>query len=51
MVLRLNQAGITTLEALAETDAAALRESLGSISRLLNVETWIAFARQQRQQG
>jgi hypothetical protein len=45
MVLRFAQLGIETASDLAAADEAALRESLGDISRLVNVEVWIASAK------
>jgi predicted flap endonuclease-1-like 5' DNA nuclease len=48
MVLRLHQLGYRSAADLAEADPARLREALGSISRLLDIETWIEIARRQR---
>jgi len=46
MLIRLGQLGLNTIGDLAQTDAMELRASLGAISRLLDVETWISHARQ-----
>jgi hypothetical protein len=51
MRLRLEQVGYGTDTALAAADPAALRASLGEISRLLNVEAWIAAARSNLETG
>jgi nucleotidyltransferase/DNA polymerase involved in DNA repair len=47
MVVRLNQLGIHDVADLANADVDALRQSLGSISRLIDVSSWIARARRQ----
>ncbi len=46
MVIRLRQLGIESAADLAEADAATLRDALGDIARLINVDIWIASARQ-----
>lgn len=46
MVLRLRHLGIESTAQMAEADPAALRRALGPISRLVNVEGWIAAARE-----
>jgi len=45
MVLRFSQLGIANAADLARADAMNLRDSLGDISRLINVEFWIESAR------
>lgn len=47
MLMRLGQLGVHTTRDLAATEPAALRAALGEISRLLDVESWIATARQR----
>ncbi len=49
MLLRLRQLGYRTPDDLADADPDALRGALGEISRLLDVEAWIASARAARQ--
>jgi len=51
MRFRLEQVGYGSDAALAAADPAALRASLGEISRLLNVEAWIAAARSNLETG
>lgn len=46
MVLRLRHLGIESTAQMAEADPEALRRALGPISRLVNVEGWIAAARE-----
>lgn len=46
MQIRLSQIGVRTAADLAEANAADLRTALGDISRLVDVEAWIASARQ-----
>lgn len=46
MLIRLSQLGLHTIGDLAGADAAQLRVSLGDISRLVDVETWVNSARQ-----
>ncbi|HYZ21248.1 MAG TPA: hypothetical protein VE690_03730 [Rhodopila sp.] len=46
MLLRLGQLGLHTTGDLARADAELLRAELGGISRLVDVEAWIAQARQ-----
>lgn len=46
MILRLGQIGIETAEALAHADPSQLRLSLGDASALINVDAWIANARE-----
>jgi hypothetical protein len=48
MLIRLSQLGLHTTGDLARADAVTLRTALGDISRLVDVETWIAAARQTR---
>ena len=45
MTARLNQLGIHDTADLAATVPASLREALGEISRLVDVDAWIAHAR------
>lgn len=45
MLIRLGQLGLHTAGDLAHTDATTLRAALGDISRLVDVEGWIASAR------
>lgn len=45
MAIRFRHIGIETIADLAATDAAELREALGDISRLINVDAWISSAR------
>ncbi|MGK7867643.1 hypothetical protein [Falsiroseomonas sp. E2-1-a20] len=45
MLARLRMLGFARFEDLAHVDPAALRHALGHISRLINVEAWIAEAR------
>ncbi len=45
MLMRLGQLGLKTRGDLARANAEQLRASLGDISRLIDVETWIASAR------
>jgi len=45
MVTRFHQIGIETIADLAGADAAYLRDALGDVSRLINVDAWIATAR------
>lgn len=45
MEIRFRQIGITSVADLAAAEAAGLREALGDVGALLNVETWIAEAR------
>jgi predicted flap endonuclease-1-like 5' DNA nuclease len=45
MRVRLRQLGVATDRDLAAADASALRQALGEISRLLDVEAWIEQAR------
>lgn len=47
MALRLNHLGLRTAGDLARADAADLRAALGEISRLIDVEAWIAAARER----
>jgi hypothetical protein len=51
MLIRLSQLGLHTTGELAQANAAQLRAELGDISRLIDVETWIAAARQRTQRG
>jgi len=44
MVIRFRQLGIETAADLAASDPAALRTALGDITRLINVDVWIANA-------
>jgi len=44
MVIRFRQLGIETAADLAAADADALRTALGDITRLINVDIWIASA-------
>lgn len=44
MVIRFRQLGIETAADLATADAAGLRTALGDITRLINVDIWIASA-------
>ena len=46
MLIRLSQLGLYTTGDLAQADAAHLRVALGDISRLVDVEAWIASAQQ-----
>jgi hypothetical protein len=46
MILRLGQIGIETADALANADPSQLRLSLGDASTLINVDAWIANARE-----
>lgn len=46
MLLRLGQLGLHTTADLARADAEQLRAELGGISRLVDVEGWVAQARQ-----
>ena len=45
MMIRMSHLGIETVQELAVADPAWLRTALGDISRLINVELWIASAR------
>jgi hypothetical protein len=45
MIIRLSQLGVHTRTDLAKADAAQLRDALGEISRLIDVESWIRHAR------
>ena len=45
MLIRLSQLGLRTTGDLADADANDLRTALGDISRLVDVEAWIASAR------
>lgn len=45
MLIRLSQLGLNTTAELAQADAGELRAALGEISRLVDVEAWIANAR------
>ena len=45
MLIRLSQLGLHTTAELAQADAGELRAALGEISRLVDVEAWIANAR------
>ena len=45
MLIRLGQLGLRTTGDLADADANDLRTALGDISRLVDVEAWIASAR------
>lgn len=45
MIWRLGQLGYTTLNDLAIADAGVLRQKLGAVGNMVNVEGWIAFAR------
>ena len=45
MAIRFRHIGIETIADLAAADAAVLRTALGDISRLINVDAWIASAR------
>jgi hypothetical protein len=45
MVIRFRQLGVETAADLATADPNSLREALGDISRLINVEFWIESAR------
>jgi predicted flap endonuclease-1-like 5' DNA nuclease len=45
MLIRLSQLGLHTIGELARSDPAALRQALGDISRLVDVDTWINNAR------
>ncbi len=45
MMIRMSHLGIETVQELAVADPAWLRGALGDISRLINVELWIASAR------
>jgi hypothetical protein len=45
MTLRMRQLGIQTVSELASSDPAWLRNALGEISQLINVDLWIANAR------
>jgi hypothetical protein len=45
MVIRFRQLGIETAADLAASDPASLRTALGDITRLINVDLWIATAR------
>ena len=45
MLIRLSQLGLRTIGDLAHADANDLRAALGDISRLVDVEAWIASAR------
>jgi hypothetical protein len=45
MVIRFRQLGVETAADLATADPTSLREALGDISRLINVEFWIESAR------
>lgn len=51
MLIRLSQLGLRTIGDLARSDAAALRQALGDISRLVDVETWIENARDTTRDG
>ncbi len=44
MVMRFRQLGIETAADLAAADSASLRSALGDITRLINVDIWIASA-------
>jgi hypothetical protein len=44
MVIRFRQLGILSAADLAASDPAALRTALGDITRLINVDVWIATA-------
>ncbi len=46
MIIRLSQIGIRTTGDLAKAKSAELRASLGEISRIVDVEAWIASAQQ-----
>jgi predicted flap endonuclease-1-like 5' DNA nuclease len=45
MLIRLSQLGLHTIADLAQADAEHLRQQLGDISRLVDVEAWISNAR------
>jgi hypothetical protein len=45
MMIRMSHLGIESVQELAAADPAWLRGALGDISRLINVELWIASAR------
>lgn len=45
MIWRLRQLGYVTIDDLAAADAGALRQKLGAVGNMVNVEAWIAFAR------
>jgi hypothetical protein len=45
MLIRLSQLGVHSTAELAHADPAVLRAALGDISRLVDVEAWIASAR------
>jgi hypothetical protein len=47
MLIRLSHLGVHTVGDLARADPAGLRQALGDISRLVDVETWINNARQK----
>jgi hypothetical protein len=46
MTMRMRQLGIETVSELASSDPVWLRNALGEISQLINVDLWIANARQ-----
>lgn len=48
MRMRLQQLGYSTIDDLAHADPAHLREALGEISRLIDIDAWIASARRMR---
>jgi predicted flap endonuclease-1-like 5' DNA nuclease len=45
MMIRMSHLGIESIQQLAEADPVWLRGALGDVSRLINVELWIASAR------
>lgn len=45
MLLRLRHLGIERIEQMADADAESLRRALGSVSRLVDVDAWIAAAK------
>lgn len=51
MIIRLSQIGLHSTNDLARCEVADLRAALGDISRLVDVETWIANARARMTRG
>ncbi|MFC7611476.1 hypothetical protein [Teichococcus aestuarii] len=48
MRMRLQQLGYSTIDDLAHAEPAHLREALGEISQLIDIDAWIASARRMR---
>lgn len=47
LIWMLNQCGISSLAELADAEPAVLTRDLGVVGQILNVETWIAFAKKR----